>query len=222
MDDKTITYHFRQPDHTVSYTHSLEQKEPIDVSDAEDWTKLSFHRCSACSCDQQQYCHIAVRLQKPARLLNEFVSHQPLEVEVIAPERTYFKKTNAQEGLSSLFGLVMATSGNPAFDHLRGLARFHLPFASLEETMFRSASAYIMREFIRDGDMPDKQAIQDGLRAKYDVIAEVNRCAIYRLRQGIVPQFDAQQNAIIILDSLGAMVSLSLENRLKMLSEILE
>jgi len=67
-------------------------------------------------------------------------SFEKAEVYVETPERTYYKNTSLQDGLFSIFGVIMATSGCPPLDFLRPMARFHLPFSTLEETMIRSSS----------------------------------------------------------------------------------
>ena len=37
----------------------------------------------------------------------------------------------------------MALSGCPVLEQLKPMARFHLPFASVEETIYRAASMYL-------------------------------------------------------------------------------
>ena len=66
------------------------------------------------------------------------VSYDRCLVRCTTPERTYLKKTSITEALFSIFGIVMATSGCPVMDFFRPMARFHLPFATTDETAFRS------------------------------------------------------------------------------------
>lgn len=55
-------------------------------------------------------------------------------------ERTYSKDTLLQQGLASLLGIVMTTSGCPVLEPLKPMVRFHLPFATLTETVYRMVS----------------------------------------------------------------------------------
>ena len=86
---------------------------------------------------------------------------------VIVKERGYFKIGTLQEGLSPLLGIIMTTSGCPVMEPLKPMVRYHLPFASLEETVFRMVSMFLMAQFIRSqaGKQPEWQL--DGLMKIY-------------------------------------------------------
>ena len=59
------------------------------------------------------------------------------------------RETSAQQAMSSVLGLIMATSGCPWTDRLRPMARFHLPFASEAETLYRSVGMFLLaRELV--------------------------------------------------------------------------
>src|SRR5262249_33669487 len=117
--------------------------------------------------------------------------------------------------LGSLLGLVMASSGCPILGELRGLARFHLPFAEFEETLFRTVGLYLLRQYFvaRDGGVPDFELA--GLGRLYEDLQEVNR-ALQRRMEGVSPR-DASINAVTMLFSLSALVALSLEAGLEQL-----
>jgi Domain of unknown function (DUF6901) len=53
-------------------------------------------------------------------------------------ERSYFKKTTMQKGIVSLLGILLVSSGCPVMAKLRPMVRFHLPFASMLATTFRT------------------------------------------------------------------------------------
>ncbi len=55
-----------------------------------------------------------------------------------------YAETTAQQAMSSVLGLIMATAGCPWTDRLRPMARFHLPFASDAETLYRSISMFLL------------------------------------------------------------------------------
>ena len=57
-----------------------------------------------------------------------------------------------QMGVSSLLGVIMTTSGCPIMAQLKPMVRFHLPFASLEETIFRMVSMHLVAQYLRHQD----------------------------------------------------------------------
>ena len=66
----------------------------------------------------------------------------------------------------------MATGGCPALAKLRPMARFHLPFATREETLFRSASAYLLGQyFLKERGEPHELGLE-GLGALYEEIRQ--------------------------------------------------
>ena len=77
------------------------------------------------------------------------LSHEMVTVTVRTDERTFTKETMIQHGLSPLVGIIMTTGGCPIMEHLKPMVRFHLPFASLEETIFRMVSMYLMVQYYR-------------------------------------------------------------------------
>ena len=134
-------------------------------------------------------------------------------MEVTTPQRTFVKQTDVQTGLRGLMGLVMATSGCPVLSKLKGLARYHLPFANIEETTFRTVSLYLLRQYFvqRDGGTPDL-ALR-GLLEFYDQLQELDQAFQNRLRAASTR--DANLNAINSLFSLAAAVAMSLEDQLE-------
>jgi hypothetical protein len=95
-------------------------------------------------------------------------------------------------------GIIMVSGGCPVMDPLRPLVRFHLPFASMEETEFRIVSMYLIAQYFREkkGEKPDWSL--DGLKEIYNKVGEVNISFADRLRAAT--KKDASVNALIILD----------------------
>jgi hypothetical protein len=133
-------------------------------------------------------------------------------IEVVTQERTYSKETDAQTGLRSLLGLIMATSGCPVLSQLKGLASSHLPFANLEETLFRTAGAYLIKQYFihKDGGTPDLDLT--GLDHLYRELQTVNRCFKGRLDTAFSK--DSNLNAIGSLLYVAVGVSYSLQDNL--------
>ncbi len=106
-----------------------------------EWTKLKYEQCENCPLnDDVVYCPVAVSLSKIVDAFKDATSFDTVSVVVETPERSYMKHATLQKGISSLVGVVMATSGCPVMDKLRPMARFHLPFATQLETFYRVLS----------------------------------------------------------------------------------
>ena len=77
--------------------------------------------------------------------LNTLVSFDTVGVTVLQSERTVYAETTAQQAMSSVLGLIMATAGCPWTDRLRPMARFHLPFANEAETLIEASRCSFCR-----------------------------------------------------------------------------
>jgi len=176
------------------------------------WASLGFHKCPGCILDErlEPLCPVAVSIVHPVEVFRDSLSYEEADVTVEGPERSYSKNTSLQVGLSSLFGLIMATSGCPSLEKLKPLARFHLPFATSDETAFRVMGSYLLAQYIRgkEGGEPD-WALKD-LESMYDSIREVNRNVVERLRN-IDELKDASLNALVNLDCFAINIKLSID-----------
>lgn len=96
---------------------------------------------------------------------------------------------------------------------LRPLVRFHLPFASMEETEFRIVSMYLVAQYFRakGGKTPDWSL--EGLQEIYNRVGVVNRCFAERLRSATTK--DASVNAIVILDCFAKGVPFAVRTTLR-------
>ncbi|HTR82135.1 MAG TPA: hypothetical protein VMM58_10945 [Bacteroidota bacterium] len=178
-----------------------------------EWAKLSFFPCENCPLSAEtQYCPVAVNLSHIVSEFKDTVSHEQTHVTVETPERTYLKETTVQKGLSSIIGIYMVTSNCPVMDKLRPMVRFHLPFATPLETLFRAVSTYLTGQFLlmRDGKEPDwdLQRLVD----IYKSVSTVNKGISRRIANASVK--DANVNAVIILHSFGDAVPYFIENGL--------
>jgi hypothetical protein len=149
------------------------------------WTVLTSHQCPNCPIDplDRPLCPAALGL---SRVLDGFVNldaYAPVQVEVTTTDRTFTAKLPVQKALSSLAGFIMATSGCPRTAFLRPMARFHLPFASDDETLYRATSMYLLAQHFRQkaGEAPDYEL--DGLADRYRELQTVNTAMTERLRE---------------------------------------
>lgn len=176
-----------------------------------EWTKLKYCQCENCPLgDEVEYCPVAVNLSELVETFKDFTSYVGTRVVVKAPERTYEEDTTLQKGLSSIVGLYMVTSNCPIMDQLRPMVRFHLPFATSEETLYRAVSMYLTRQYfaMRRGETPDWEL--EKLAQIYSAISVVNAGMSRRLRQASTK--DANANALIILSAFGETVGVSIKD----------
>ena len=130
--------------------------------------------------------------------LKELLSYDQTLVVVMIEDRTVYSRTTIQRAICSLMGLLMATSACPLTSFFKPMARFHLPFASMEETIWRAASSYLMAQYFHHQDGRQADAMFDGLSQIYTEIQKVNHSFVKRLRA--VCKNDSMINAVILLD----------------------
>jgi hypothetical protein len=178
------------------------------------WTPLEFHQCENCPLAKQAYrcCPAAVDIEGLVSKFSQFASFNKVKVRVITPEREYSKSCDVQTGLNAILGLVMATSACPILGKLKSMAKFHLPFATAEETVYRVVGNYLIRQYFlyKDGETPDMDL--DGLDALYQDLETVNNAFAERIRAASTK--DASINAIVRLSGLAFLVRSSLKKQL--------
>jgi hypothetical protein len=179
------------------------------------WAELKFNRCANCPLNEQDHPHCPAALQMAAALepLKALVSFDTVGVTVLQFERTVYAETSVQQAMSSVFGLIMATSGCPWTDRLRPMARFHVPFAGETETLYRSVSMYLLsREFVprekRGAEGAEFAALEDLYRNLHVVNRDMSR------RLGAAAATDPARNAIALLDSFTLLLPAALERSL--------
>ncbi len=164
-----------------------------------DWTKIEFNQCENCAYDKRKpYCPIAVNLVDLVKKFGKLTSYDRIFVEVITDERSFYKETSAQRGISSLMGLLIATSKCPFTDFFKPMARFHLPFATEEETIWRAISTYLTSQYFLGQDGGKIDLGLKGLSQIYENIQKMNIALARRLRGAC--ERDSTVNAIIVLD----------------------
>jgi hypothetical protein len=176
---------------------------------------LNHKKCGNCSLDESKhtYCPIALNFANIAEPFKDMLSHEMVTVTVRTDERTFSKQLMIQHGLSPLVGIIMTTSGCPVMEYLKPMVRFHLPFASLDETVFRMVCMYLMVQYYRNQDGKPAEWNIDGLMQAYAQVSIVNRDFAVRLRDAA--KKDANINALVNLDCFAAMMPFAAEETLK-------
>jgi hypothetical protein len=179
-----------------------------------DWTRLEFNQCSHCpfSSETTPYCPVAVNLINVIGKFENVVSHNVIQLKVITSERTVTQETTAQQGISSLVGILFATSGCPHTGYLKPMARYHLPLASEGETFYRATGMYLLAQFyLHEAGLESERGLE-GLKKIYMNLQLVNNKIVERIRNAT--QTDSSVNAVVILDMLSKVMPFMLDHGL--------
>lgn len=183
-----------------------------------EWSELDFHKCSICPLDKKDHphCPLALATMKPVMDFEYHSSTEIGEVIVKSPQRTCSNNCDLQNAMSSLLGLLMASSECPFFIRLKPMARFHLPFSSLEETMFRVVSTHFLGKYFMDKE--DRSFEVTEILEMYRKLQIVNHDFLERLKKAV--HMDSSLNAIIKLDTFARMLPISIEEGLEKLKYV--
>jgi hypothetical protein len=103
---------------------------------------------------------------------------------------------------------------------LRLLARFHLPLADADETIFRVFGMHMLRQYFRQSQGEPADWSMDELQLLYRNIHELNRHLAKRIRAGT--HKDATVNGLVILDAFAHEVDYNIETNLGQLAPYFE
>lgn len=190
------------------------------VTEPPEWVKLGYKQCRECplSTDAHEHCPIAVNIMELVEAFKTVFSYHDCTVVCRSLERTYSKETSVMEGLSAIFGVIMATSDCPVMEFLKPMARFHLPFATIEETTVRTASMYLLAQYFKHKDAPGMKFDFKALEQHYGKVQLVNEGLLERINS--VSSEDADKNAIVTLHSLSQFLSMEIDYSLSGLEYI--
>ncbi len=220
METVSIEYRFSQGQEPLgSFKLELDESTltilPMADGEPPPWTRLEFHQCPNCPLEPETspHCPLVVNLVRIVQRFSSIISFEAVTLEVITRERTVIQQTTAQRGVSSLMGLVIGASGCPHTDFFKPMARFHLPLATSQETVYRAAANYMLAQYFlhREGRPADLEL--SGLRRIYDNIHPVNVAIAHRLRAA--SQTDSPVNAIILLDLMTKVLPFALDASLE-------
>ena len=176
-----------------------------------DWTRLSHNQCPNCPLNEAEHprCPVAVNLTDVMDAFKDGISFEEVDVEIKTEARTFVKHTALQYGVYSIIGIYMVASGCPVMDKLRPMVKTHLPFATLDETIIRAVSTYLMAQFFlyKKGKKPDWDLKK--LVDVYEQIHIVNTSFFKRIKD--IQIEDANLNAVVHLDCFTHFANMSLE-----------
>ncbi len=185
-------------------------------ADYPEWAELRFHQCRNCPLDTARhfYCPVAIDSMEILLGFREILSCSTSDVRVNTPEREYFKRCDAQTGLRGLIGFVMATSACPILSKMRGMALYHLPFASISEIIYRVTSWYLISQYyIHQAGGTTDLALVD-LKKYYEEVQNLNYDFLQRIR--VASEADSTLDVLATLFSISSFLSSeSLERHLE-------
>jgi hypothetical protein len=213
-DGRVIDYPIALDAESLSFIPGENRPEPPE------WTRLAYQQCTECPLHEDAYprCPIAVNLMELVETFKDVFSYHDCEVTCKSAERAYSKKTSVMEGLSAIFGVIMATSDCPIMEFLKPMARFHLPFATIEETTVRTASMFLLAQYFKHKDQQGMTCDFSLLEKQYTRVQNVNEGLLGRINS--VSSEDADKNAIITLHSLSQFLSMEIDYSLSSLEYI--
>ena len=170
--------------------------------------------------EEHPRCPVAVNMVRPVSRFAKIISHRQVRLTVITKERTTVQETTAQEGLSSLMGLIMASSSCPHTAYFRPMARFHLPMASSEETVYRAIHDVPARAVLPAEGRAGAGFDLEGLKKLYENLEKVNMDICERLRAAT--DQDSTLNAVVLLDFFAKTVPFGMEMLLEEMRPLFE
>lgn len=205
MSTYTIEYRFQLPDsNELVFPVTLDTQSlklcTKDKASYPDWAKLEYHRCPNC-CDsfsEKRYCPVASALSSLVTKVETLLSFHEVKLIVVSEEREVHQKTTIQRAVASYMGLIMATCGCPKTIFLRPMARFHLPLASEQETIYRAFSMYALAQCFMRLEGKETGGNFKELESNYSELQQVNKAVVQRLRAA--SQSDSSINALLNLD----------------------
>lgn len=218
---RTYVYTFSLPDqHSIDFTVTIDPiSQQVNTCPlvAPGWAQLGYHQCPPCplQCTEHPFCPVALCIADLVTTFKNIASYVKCSVTCVSPERTVTKETIVQEGLASILGLLMAISGCPIMSFLKPLARFHLPFATVDESIFRIVAMYMLRQFYRKDIAKNDQFSLDDIKKHYALVKQVNRGILERILS--ITDLDADKNAIVTLSSLGQILEMEIDANLESL-----
>lgn len=164
------------------------------------WTELTFHQCPHCPLDSRTnpYCPLTVHLAAIVTRFSDILPYKRAHLDVSTDDRTISQDTTVQAAVGSLMGIVMAGSGCPYTAYFKPMARFHVPLATPDETIYRAVSMYLMAQYFLHKDGHQIDCDLNGLTQIYEDIHTVNATLAERFLAA--SKRDSSIDAVVQLD----------------------
>lgn len=177
-----------------------------------DWTSFEKFGCDHCKLKKVgSKCPVAMNLSDIIEFFTDTPSYEEAKIYVVSNDRQYAKKTSVQVGVSSIIGILMASSGCPHLAKMKPLVKFHLPFASLEETEFRALSMYLLAQYFRKKNGQSADWELSGLMKVYEDIQKVNQNVASKIAD--LEKRDTSINAVVVLNNFADFVTFTIDEK---------
>jgi Domain of unknown function (DUF6901) len=221
----TITYEFTLADNSEEIFELVFDAQTVELIidhpvPPPAWTELPHHRCPPCplKLETHPHCPVALNLATAISRLDRLMSFDRVFVKVISTERRVVQHTSAQEGISSLMGLLIAGSSCPLTHFFKPMARFHLPFANKDETLWRAAATFLLARYFAEEGLKKSDINLNGLINIYYDVARLNDYIVERVRSATSK--DSAVNALVHLDVFAKFLTPPLEDSLNQIKYI--
>lgn len=219
MDSVNIEYRIKLSAERTEHLHFELDGNTFDLKGSgppnpPEWTRLSFKQCPQCPLTEESHLHcpLALQLHDIVNRFHDTSSIDKVELEVVTEERRVIQTLDIQRAIASILDLIIPICGCPKTACLKPLARFHLPLASEEETVFRVTGMYLLAQyFLSDGSSGNRIEL-DGLTRIYEGLHDLNKAVTSRLRG--VTRSDSLKNAFALVDTYSILVPLLVEDQL--------
>ena len=219
MNTVNIEYRIKlSEDKVETFTFQLDEKTfdliTDEVPDPPQWTELSFKQCSHCplNAEEHKHCPMALQFYDIVERFHETSSIDEVELEVITEERRVIQTLAIQRAIASMLDLIVPVCGCPKTAYMKPMARFHLPLASEEETVFRVTGMYLLSQYFLSHVSREFSIEFDGLTKIYEDLHIVNAAIASRLQA--VTKSDSLKNAVTLVDMYSILVPLLLDDQL--------
>jgi len=203
-------------------TQTMEIIRPRVGGQWPSWTRLEFEQCPHCpfSPDTHPECPVALNLVAVIARFDYLMSFERLDASVISDNRHVALEVTAQEGISSLIGLLIAGSSCPFTHFFKPMARFHLPFANRDETMWQATATFLLAKYFTPQGLQKVDMTLKGLTRIYNDVAVLNNAIAQRIRAAVSRV--SAENALVHLDVFAKFFTPPLEDALTELKTVFE
>lgn len=221
MDDIDVTYKIASKDgrrhqFTLEIDGRTIELKAWGATMRSGWTALPVHQCAHCplTVDTHPHCPVALNIEHVIDTLGSLISYEEVEIEIELHGRRMVSTVPAQSAICSVLGLAIATSRCPHTAFLKPMARFHLPLAGLEETLYRVVGTFLIGEYFRaiEGGKPELNL--ERLHKIYQNLETMNTALARRLKMANTAA-DAAINGLIILNTYAQAVPFFVDHELK-------
>ncbi len=212
VDGTTVTF----PVQADLTSNTMETHSPNRPS----WVALDCRKCEHCPLSKKESpeCPAALSVVDVVEYFSKNFTQKLSKCVVTLPGKSVTTHKNLRESLSSLIGLRLGASLCPYLSQFKPMARFHEPFSTPYETVYRSTSMYLLKQYFQYKEGKPADWDMKGLKTLYEQVSLVNLRLSERLKSA--EGFECQPCSMDVLSVFTLSMTLLLEEHLKILREL--